>query len=125
MSQANSGGNSGTGGGDPKKIVAAEIKLLINGRGLKNAILKYLETIQVGQIQENDIKAVFSAVMARNALQEDINAKSNYTIEESCRDFYNAEVPASTQIGVPDRFHPTEPLDFINRYHPISPIGAT
>lgn len=95
------GTSSGGGGGDPKKIMATEIKLLINGRGLKNAMLKYLETIKLDQVQEKDIKAIFSAVMARNALQEDINSKTNYTVEESCADLNNAEVPASTEIGVP------------------------
>jgi len=95
--------SQGRGGDDPAKIDEATLTLLIKGDGLKNAMLNYLKTIDVSQIQDADIKSAFSQMLKDGALQRDIQTKNNYTLGDSCLDAYNSEVPVSTELGQLDK----------------------
>ncbi len=92
-------GSEGVGGGTPKKIDKAVIELLLQGDGLKNAILNYVRTLQVDQVSDPLTRSTFQRMLRDGALQKDISTPKNYTFGTSCKDAYSDEVPASAKIG--------------------------
>lgn len=91
--------NGGRGGGDPLKNDAAAIELLLEGNGLKQAMLNYLGTLQVDQVRDDAVKATLTRVMKGGALQKDIASPGNYIISSDCVDGYSDSVPASALVG--------------------------
>lgn len=96
------GGNS-SGGGGPDLVGAGALKLLIDGGGLKKAMLNYVNTLQIDQVEDQLVQAKLSMMMKANELQRDIE-DSRYvfaTKASPCRDAFDQMVPASTLIGRP------------------------
>jgi hypothetical protein len=91
------GGNS-SGGGSPAAVRAGALKLLITGGGLKNAMLNYLKSIPLEQVQDEEVKTNLQKL----PLADDI-ATSEYFIADvnQCVDRFDKKVPASTEIGKP------------------------
>lgn len=101
ISRGDDGGNI-SGGGTPDKVVAGAIKLLLEGGGLKLAMLHYLSTLQAGKVSDDQVRESLKRLMAGDRLKKDIMTSNNYVIATSrlaCRDAYNVEVPASTRVG--------------------------
>jgi len=97
-------GNGTSGGGSPSKNVESEILLLLQGGGLKQAMLNYINTLPIDQMDTStedskNVKMSFANMIKDGRLQADISLPNNYIPKGSCRDFYNEEVPAATQIG--------------------------
>lgn len=92
------GGNTSS-GGDPEKVRREAIRLLIEDGGLKKAMLNYLNTLQISQIQEYKIKALFVEMMKDDSLKMDIQ-KSRYYISANCKGYDQEKTPASTSLGV-------------------------
>ena len=86
------------GGGNPQKIDAAAIELLLQGGGLKKAMLNYLSTIQVAKVSDPLIKTTFARILRDGDLQKDINVSGNYVPGASCADAFS-NAPASAKIG--------------------------
>ena len=61
------------GGGDPNKIDQAAVELLLQGNGLKVAMVNYLNVIPVDQVQDAQVKATLTRLMNNSALVNDIN----------------------------------------------------
>jgi len=91
-------GGNGSGGADPYKIDETAIALLLKGGGLKNAMLSYLKTLPLSQVSDVSVKKTFLRLVAENGLQNDI-LSSNYTLDDSCKDAFDAQVPASAKIA--------------------------
>lgn len=95
------GGNS-SGGGSPESVSQGALKLLIEGAGLKRAMQNYINTIDVEKIEDDEAKRLFTLLNKHGDLEGDIQTPNNYfvaTKEQTCRDAYNKEVPASAEIG--------------------------
>lgn len=93
------GGNTSS-GGDPEKVRRESIRLLIEDGGLKKAMLNYLNTLQISQIQEYKVKTLFVEMMNNNSLKVDIQ-NSRYYISTECKGHDQEKTPASTSLGVP------------------------
>lgn len=91
------GGNS-TSGGDPEKVMEGALKLLIENDGLKQAMLNYIKTIKINQIEDTAVREKMKSMMQDESLLNDIK-NSKYIIGSNCRDAYNSIVSASTQVG--------------------------
>jgi hypothetical protein len=96
--QANEGGVSTRGGGSPGRIDSTRIKMLLQGDGLKEAMLHYVKTLEAAQIDDPVAQSAFTRMLRGGALQKDILTPKNYVFEVTCRDSYS-EVPAATDIG--------------------------
>ena len=92
------GGNTSS-GGDPEKVHHEAIRLLIEEGGLKKAMLNYLNTLQVSQIQEPKVNTFFTEVMKDDRLKTDVQ-KSRYYLGENCQGYDFEKTPASTTLGV-------------------------
>src|SRR4051812_19014200 len=57
------GGNSDGGGGGPKTVSAGALKLLIEGGGLKRAMLNYVNTIQVNRVEDGAVRTTVTRMM--------------------------------------------------------------
>jgi len=94
---AQAGGNSTSGGG-PEKIMEGALKLLIENDGLKQAMLNYLKTIKIDQIEDVKVRVKMKSMMLDEKLLNDIK-NSKYGISSNCKDEYDNAVSASTQVG--------------------------
>lgn len=90
------GGNT-SGGGNPFQVEAGALKVLIEGVGLKNAMVNYLRTLQVERIEETNLRKLFQSKIEKNRLVEDIQT-SRYKVG-SCTDSLNQAVYASANLG--------------------------
>lgn len=91
-------GGSDRGGGDLRKLDASTIELLLQGEQLKSAMLNYLNSIKLDQVEDVQVKNTLSRITLE-ALRADILTRDNYKSGSQCRDSYNREVPASAKIG--------------------------
>lgn len=94
-------GSNGGGGTDPVKVAEGAIEGLINGDSLKNAMMNYLRTVRLEQIEDAQVKATLTRAMAGNALLEDIPNSRYVRDDGNCKDAYGRVASASTRIGVP------------------------
>lgn len=94
---AEDGGNS-TSGGNPEKIMEASLKLLLEEDGLKKAMINYLKTIIVDQIEDVQVREKLKVMMKNNSLLNDI-MNSKYVVKTQCFDAYDHSVSASTKVG--------------------------
>jgi hypothetical protein len=92
-------GNGGSNGGDPKVIDENSIRLLLEGDGLKNAMLNYLKTLPVDEVADPEVKKTLLNANSGGALERDIRTSDNYIVKESCEDKSGNQVPAATQLG--------------------------
>ncbi|MCK6598408.1 MAG: hypothetical protein L6Q37_08600 [Bdellovibrionaceae bacterium] len=91
------GGNI-SGGGNPYNITEGALNLLLEGQGLKKAMINYLITLPVNKIEDLVVRNLFNTMMKDNSLIKDIS-KTKYLISESCKDSANEHTPASTLVG--------------------------
>jgi hypothetical protein len=94
------GGNT-SGGAGPATVEAGAIRLLVEGGGLKRAILNYLRTIKVDRIEDGIVRNKLIKMMASDALAQDVQ-NSKYILATPmtpCKDAYNRDVPAATMVG--------------------------
>ena len=96
-------GANTSGGGSPATVSAGALKLLIEGEGLKKAMLNYVETVIPSQIEDALVRTQLVKMMKQGALAEDIRT-SRYVLatpNSPCKDAYNTFSPASTNVGKP------------------------
>lgn len=91
------GGNI-SGGGGPNSVTVGALKLLIEGQGLKKAMINYLLTLPVNKVEDIQVRNLFYKMLKGNSLQNDIE-KSKYLVSLSCKDSFNDLTPASTLVG--------------------------
>jgi hypothetical protein len=91
-------GGSDRGGGDLKKLDASTIEMLLQGEQLKSAMLNYLNSIKLDQVEDAQVKSTLSRISVA-ALRADILTRDNYKSGSRCQDSYNLAVPASAKIG--------------------------
>jgi hypothetical protein len=91
-------GKEGVGGGNPRKIDATAIQLLIQGQDLKIAMNNYLRTVRLEQIADSRIRRILKQVSVRGALQKDVEI-SRYEASSRCMADSSDSVPASTEVG--------------------------
>jgi len=96
-----SAGKSGTGGlpGDPHEIDAEMIRLLLEGDGLKNAMIHYLDTVDVDSIEDLAVRNTLSPLIRDGRMKKDILTPDNYKDIPGCRDFYDSDVAAAAMLG--------------------------
>ena len=101
FSAASFGGPRDTGGGSPTTVTAGAIKLLIESGGLKQAMLGYVQTLPLEQVEDAQVRGLLKDLAPKSKLGHDIES-SSYVIANAslqCRDAYDQAVPASTRVG--------------------------
>ncbi len=85
------------GGASVHEIDQTTLTYFIESGHLKRALLDYLESLEVDQIQDKQIQKLLTKLSSRNKLQEDINA-SPYIAPYRCPDIESGK-SATTRIG--------------------------
>ena len=96
-------GANTSGGGSPDTVRAGALKLLLEGGGLKKAMLNYIDTLSISEVEDPLVRNQLLKMMKQSALPEDIKY-SNYVLatkKAPFRDAYDSTVPASTTVGRP------------------------
>lgn len=79
ISEVTFAGGNITAGGSPAGVDSAAIRQMIANGGLKRAMLNYLNTIQISQIEDEYVRGLFDQMIHRYNLALDVQ-NSNYVI---------------------------------------------
>jgi hypothetical protein len=92
-------GNGGSNGGDSVRINEASVRMLLEGDALKRALLNYLKTIDLRQINDGAVRNKLSEVIKNGQLEADIRSPENYDLRSRCIDKNGRRVPIAARIG--------------------------
>jgi hypothetical protein len=92
------GGNI-SGGGNPYKVSEGALRLLLEGDGLKKAMLNYVDTLPLKQIEDGQVRESLTKMISNGSLRNDI-INSKYIASNDCKDSHEEMTPASTLVGL-------------------------